>query len=387
MSARPPASIQTKGRSLTNLVMRLRSRLVSGYYPQGGFLPPTRELAGELDVSAETVRRSLKILEKDGLLVGEPRAGFRIMTEKDARRLKPIAFVSQDMGEDPGTVRPVGLALALAIQSEASALGGSIQGINSRELRRTGVSGRLAGGGFWGVVLDTQDAGLLAEILEADFPVVMVNSWFEDASVDVVIQDNYRGGFLAARHLLERGRRRLAWLGALGAYPHARERFAGASAALGAQGVHVAGEHREEIAVPEGDTAAATTASVEAARRLLSGAARPDGILAFGPAGPGAIKAAADELGLVIGEDFDLVGWMVEECYDLHYRPLFPEGQVPPAVTWNASLMARRALRVFAERSEDRNTEPVRVCVPTRLKFAADGPEEAAGRPADAPAS
>ncbi|HOX06101.1 MAG TPA: GntR family transcriptional regulator [Planctomycetota bacterium] len=360
---------QVKGRNLTNLVMRLRSRLTSGYYPQGGFLPPTRELASELDVSAETVRRGLKILEGDGLLVGEPRAGFRIVTEKDARRLRPIAFVTRNVGEDPSAVQPVSLALALAIRSEVAALGGSVQGINCRELLDAGVAERLAGGGFWGVVLETWDAGLLGEVLKADFPTVMVNSWFEDAEVDVVIQDNYRGGFLAARHVLGRGRRTVAWLGPLGGFAHARERFAGACAALGAEGLRIADGHVATVVAPEGDAAAAAAATLAAARGLLSGSPRPDAVLAFGPAGPLAVREAARELGLVIGRDFDLVAWVVEECYDLHLRSLFPVGAVPPAVTWNAGLMARRALRVFVERSENRGTEPVRVCVPTRLKF------------------
>ena len=52
------------------------------------------------------------------------------------------------------------------------------------------------------------------------------------------------GGYLAARHLIDRGCRRVAWLGAIHDTCISRERFAGALAALQAAGLDLPAERQ-----------------------------------------------------------------------------------------------------------------------------------------------
>jgi DNA-binding LacI/PurR family transcriptional regulator len=106
------------------------------------------------------------------------------------------------------------------------------------------------------------------------------------------------------------------------------------------------------------------------ALELLGRADRPDGVLAFSDVPLARLWETARQLGIRPESDFRTVGWVVEEGYPIEFLPLFAAGPVPPAVVWKASSMAERALELLAGRKAGRAGEPVRVCVPTRLKFA-----------------
>jgi LacI family transcriptional regulator len=223
------------------------------------------------------------------------------------------------------------------------------------------VLSQLKAGRAWGIALDTMDRSLLEALRASGLPMVMVNSYWEDAEVDAVLQDNYRGGFLAARHLLDAGCRRIAWFGALGRYYHSRERYAGAVAALAAAGLRFA-----DSMLIETEREGASGKALE----LLGRTDRPDGVLAFSPGALAGLWEAVKQLGIKPEAELKTVGWVVEECYAIEHLPIFAGGPVPPAVVWKASSMAERALALLAERRAGRAGEPVRVCVPTRLKFA-----------------
>jgi LacI family transcriptional regulator len=348
-----------KGRNLNGLVGQIREQISSSYYREGGFLPSTRELAERFGVSSETVRRGLKQLEDEGVLHSEPRSGFRVTGSAETGRARPIAHIT-DYQADLSDAQPATWALSLAFQGMAAERGRSLLGAHGKGRSAVEVLDQIRAGNASGVILDTMDEQLHAGVLQAGLPVVMVNSWFENAAVDIVLQDNYRGGFLAAEHLFARGARRIAWIGATAEFCHSRERFAGAGAALSTHGLRIADDcvcGREKAGVQED------------IRALLARADRPDGILAFGPAGLAALVATAGSLGLTVGRDFQAVGWTVEEGYDLHYRPVFGGGPVPPAVVWSAREMAERALELLEQRSAAAGRAPVRVCVPTSVRL------------------
>ena len=62
-----------QGRGVVEVVVRMREAISTGRYGGGRFLPPVRQLSSQHRVSPETVRRGLKILEGEGLLVAEAR--------------------------------------------------------------------------------------------------------------------------------------------------------------------------------------------------------------------------------------------------------------------------------------------------------------------------
>ena len=62
------------------LVDTLRLRILTGYYPAGGKLPPVRELAAEAAVNPNTMQRALAELETD-VLVYTQRTSGRFVTD------------------------------------------------------------------------------------------------------------------------------------------------------------------------------------------------------------------------------------------------------------------------------------------------------------------
>ncbi|WP_314957338.1 GntR family transcriptional regulator [Bradyrhizobium cosmicum] len=66
----------------------LRSRIASGAYPRGERIPSVDELATELTVSSITVRRAIRDLTLEGLLVG--RQGLGVFVADDKRIVRTI---------------------------------------------------------------------------------------------------------------------------------------------------------------------------------------------------------------------------------------------------------------------------------------------------------
>ncbi|MHC4917507.1 MAG: substrate-binding domain-containing protein, partial [Planctomycetota bacterium] len=270
----------------------------------------------------------------------------------------PVAYVTK-FSPDLSNAQAANLAISSCLQKAAGSRGWSTLGahIGGRDVDE--VVGKVRSAKAWGVVLDSLETGLIKRVSGLGLPVVMVNSWVEECDLDVVLQDNYRGGFQAVEHLLERGCERIGWLGPVGQFNHARERHAGAAAALWAAGRKfepgmVANTERRD--------------NEAAAAELLRGDARPDGVLVFWKAMAIALKAAADRLDLVIGRDVQAVGWTTEEFYDLEHRAIFAGGEVPAAVTWKASSMAEAALDRLDEIRRKGRDETRRVLIPTRLR-------------------
>lgn len=348
-----------KGRELSALVTRLRQELRAGRYGSSEYLPPVRQLCGDYGVSFETVRRGLKQLELEGLLTSEARHGFRLAAQRQEMPVhQPVAYVTSHK-LDLSDAQPANWAINQALTVVAARRAKSLLGCHVEGLSEESILARLAASPCSGLVLDTLDESLLALIERTGRrPLVMVNSWFEQASIPVVLQDNYLGGFLAARWLVDAGAKRVGWLGPIGAFCHTRERFAGVVAGL-------ASKNAPFHAV---DAVAADTQSVdEAARALLARSDRPDGIAAFTKGSAQALKQAADAAGLTIGKDLLLVGWTVEDCYESEHRSVYAGGPIPPAVVWSAREMAEAALDLL-HTHPDGAPAGRRVLVRTRLR-------------------
>jgi DNA-binding LacI/PurR family transcriptional regulator len=311
-------------------------------------------------VCPETARRGLKALEDEGLLVAEPRRGFRVapLGKGDPGR-RPIAFVT-DYLADLSNAEATSWSLNNAIQKAAALRGWGALGAHSAGGDREGVLQQLISCRAWGAVVDSLDPEYYRAVCRAKLPVVMVNAALRNVEVDTVVQDNYGGGCQAAQHLIASGAERIGWFGSLREFGHTRERHAGALAGL-------AGEGRALAVQASMSKDVSADALRHAARKLLESQDRPDGILAFDLDALKALVEVAGELGLVPEKDFRMVGWLVEESLAGEYAPIFRGGPVSPAITWKAASMADWALTLLAARREGKRGEPVRINVPTRL--------------------
>ncbi len=354
--SREPAKL---GRASTKLHAELRAAIVSGEISGGGFIPTQRELSSQYGVAHTTVRRALKKLEVEGLIASEPRRGFRVLPRaSDPDRGCPLAYVADPL-DSAGRPRPFHSHLLVSLRLAAGRRGWSMLALGSEGSTVPETIAGMRSQRAFGVVLNTTDAELLRAIERWGVPAVVVNDWAESARIDSIIQDGHQGGLLAARHLCERGARRIAWFGPLGDDVHSLERFGGVAAGLQQFGAGLP----PELVVETG-----SQSMIALAHGLLSRRDRPEGVITMWRGCTLAVRQAAEELGLEVGRDFELVGWCPQELYDTTYLPAFEGGPVAPAVVWSVATMAETALSRLAERRENPDLPALRVKVPTTLR-------------------
>jgi DNA-binding LacI/PurR family transcriptional regulator len=344
------------GRTARQVADAVRHEIVGGRISVGTFLPSLRDLAGQHDVAQMTVRRALAILCREGLLVSEARRGYRVISATAGSLMTlPVAHVSRrSLDVESDNAR---LQITPALQRALGRYGTPMLSIGVGEQTPEQVLEQIRLARAWGVVVDADIEGLPAVLQTAGLPVIMVNEWQETAPFDVVHQDNYVGGFLAARHLVERGCRRMAWLGQVADSSISRERFAGAAAALRAVGLEIP---------PERQFLASEAAMDDAAQRLL--AARPDGVLALWTGVCVTLMSVLRRNGMAPDRKFPVVGWAIHERYEL-LRPLFPGEPIPPMIVWQVEDMARVVAGRLVQRRADPEMPRARINVPVSLRM------------------
>lgn len=356
-----------RGRISSNVKTRLREKIRSGQLPGGSYLPTERKLAEEHGIAPLTARRILKALEAEGMVVAEPRKGYRVMARaNDPDFGAPLAYV---LSPHPGPALWDDLhkEIASCLQTTAAEHDWSLLAVGTEGRSSVTVMEQLRAARAFGAILDTFDEELIAAVAHAGMPMLMIDEWREDMSVDAVVQDAFLGGLLAGRYLAERGCRRIAWMGPLKVGHHqALERYGGSCAGLGAYGIGFTPDliiRLPNAEAPEG---------VGAAREMLARSDRPDGVVALWEACVTSLVEAARELGLTPGKDFEMVGLCPDSTYDSFYSPKFPDGPVPPAVTWKVESLAHTAVARLAERRLDPTLPPIKLKVPMRMRVHGD---------------
>ncbi len=353
--------LDTRGTS--EMISRVRSAIREGRYPSGRFLPSVRQLAAEYAMSPETVRRGLVRLSEEGLLEIRPRRGFLVRQEtRDAAHL-PVAYVTE-YNRDLSDAQPVNWAIDRALTAEAGEQGRGMLGVHAASLDTTKLKEQLGAARAWGLVLDTLDASLVGTVRQTGLPVVMINSWLEGSDFNVVLQDNFLGGFLVARHLVESGAKRIAWINPVGRYCHSRERFAGAVAGLAS-----CGRTFDPNLIFDTDADSLSDEKAATLLALLRSTERPDGAMIFWRDIARTSRRLIAEAGLKIGVNLNVVGWTVDELYEREHVVLYEGIETPPAITWKARSMAHEALRLLNELRTDPLSEQRRVLVPTRVRL------------------
>ena len=349
------------GREAAGVVAVLRSRILSGQVTPGEFLPTVRAVSEEHEVSCGTAWRALKALESEGLVAARPRHGFLVLSRAwSPEKGCPVAYV---LSAQSSTGRWEGLnqALLTGLQEAAARRGSSLLGIGQKGASPAKVLEQLKAARAWGVIVDVHSPGVVHLAKQSGLSVVMVDAWHEDAEVDAVIQDGFRGGLLAAKHLAGRGHRRIGWLGPVSESIHSMTRFGGATSGLRRSGLELPPELQADTAGGPG---------FEAARALLSRPDRPTGLLALWRDMALDAAKAARELGLALGKDLELVGWCPEELYDQDFAERFRDQPVPAAVVWSIATLAETAVTRLTERRANPQLPPIGITVQTRLRLA-----------------
>jgi len=285
----------------------LKLRIDAGEWGYGAMLPTENELCETYQVSRGTVRQVMAELEKEGQVRRERgrgtfliRAGFvkpaQTMSHSTISFIVPYvrdSFVS---------------SILLGVESTARASGCAVVFNHvENDLDKQELALRLAfQQGVGGIILypvNSKDASpILSELIQQNFPLVLVDRYIRGLFTDYVASDNFGGGLIATQHLLSLGHRRIAFLSWIEMATTMEHRRAGYRQALQEAGIALEQELEWEVrGYPEIDLAALED--------KLAQPGRPTAIFAANDQLALAVQHAARSHKLSIPDDLALVGF------------------------------------------------------------------------------
>lgn len=268
----------------------------------------SRVLNGKDDVNEETRRRVLEAIKE---LNYRPSALARSLVKQ---KTDTIGVILSDI-TDPFFSRIIQGAEDVAYKFGYGIVYASMRW--DPEIKHNYVSflrnGRVDGLIMMGHTVGNED--YVREMVEDKFPLVLVEYWIENLKANFISIDNKGGGYLATRHLLGLGHRRIAHVAGHKNAQVSQERLAGYRQAL-----EEAGKLYDESMVVYSDFT--TEGAIPVAKKLLSLPERPTAIFAANDLMAYGVIHAARELGLRVPQDLAVVGYDDIELASLVTPPL-----------------------------------------------------------------
>lgn len=342
----------------------LKADILSGRYSPGSQLPTESELVQRFGVSRVTVRNALALLQREGLLVRIPAKGTFVRREEvPSHTPKLIALLALDVQLDF-----FGKVIRGAEQ-EAAAHGYKLlvrSTDNDAEKERHCLLDLQAhvAGFIIAPATGNQNHAHYGQLLVQGIPFVFVDRYLPEFNVDRVTSDNVQGGYLATRHLLEQGHRRIGVISARKATT-CTERLRGYQQALEEFGVpfdpaligHAVGKRRdgwdEYLHQGRAQTAA-----------LLKLPEPPTALFAMNDLlAAGALRYLREQ-GIAVPEEVAIVGYDGMELSEL----------VSPSLTTveqQSLRMGAEAVRLLVRRIRDRELPAQHVVLPVSLRIRA----------------
>lgn len=147
------------------------------------------------------------------------------------------------------------------------------------------------------------EAEVLTLLAGLDLPLALIDFWLP--GLPSVNPDNVQGGYLATAHLLQTGRRRIAYLAGSLAHFSIREREQGYRRALFEAGVLA--DPALEVVAPPG--LAPDDGTAFAMRQLLRQKPRPDAVFAYNDSAALVVLRVCEEAGVKVPDDIAVVGF------------------------------------------------------------------------------
>ena len=330
------------------IVERLMKDIMSGVYSESGRLPSEATLSESFGVSRMTLRAALEQLRRQGLV--EKRNGIgSFLTKRAFRRSGLIGLVIPDYERFEFFA-----AIKSEVELHATRLGYRVELVFTSECSRRNIIAdirrkvrRLAANRAEGVVFrpfvteefSAANKETVKILRNAEIPVVLIDSDIacppERSDCDLVAINNIGAGRQIARHLHERGYRRVAFL------MENRNPFVNANWSNRLFGL--AGEFALlgcEDGVRQLDFSAT---DARALNTLLKSRFRPDAIVCGNDEQAGLLMETLARLGKRVPEDVAVVGFDDAEC---------ARASVPPLTTISqpVKLLARTALKTLFAR-------------------------------------
>lgn len=280
-------------------------------------LPSRPTLCTALETTRTTLDRAIRELIDEGVLTSKSGSGTYVSTlpEKQEKSGGYWGVIVPNIMESvyPGIVR--------GIENVAQMYGVNITLCNSdnnadkqeqyiKRLIQSGVSGFII------VPVVTNDVRenyrLYNQLTEAKIPFVFCNRSVEGIAAPVVTSNDFYGGYIATKHLIEKGYRKIAYISRL-RYKTSIDRCHGYLSALMENGITV---DRRAIILEENGSPAAGYASM---KRLLDEVPGIDAVFCFNDTISRGVYQAISESGRKISFDIGVIGYDNSDvCEVLH---------------------------------------------------------------------
>jgi LacI family transcriptional regulator len=354
---------------------RIESEIASGRW-RGGRMPGVREIAATHGVSAVTASRALQVLREKGLIRSVQRSGNypvdvaagAATPSRDDRRWGlyfrttpgPWQWAASSVTMRGFEVLAAGRGLSFA--ADLFAIGDDTGPAGVDRQVRAAIDRGVAGVFFLPTRISEpslrQDEGFLEGCRGAGLPVVLVERNLRGdgrpLAADLVATDDSEGGYRCTSHLIDGGRRRIAFVYAAPTSSH-NDRLAGYLLALhraGLADLHppIVLEHR--LDVPSRDGHGRLAAAI-----IASGA---DGVVCYQDTAAIGLIVELLARRVRIPEDIAIVGFE-----DLPIGSSFSLGLT---TYWlNPEAIAAEAFRLMERRIAEPSSPPLKVLVPGRL--------------------
>ena len=257
----------------------------------------------------------------------------------------------------PDSANPFFAEISRSIEDEAFKKGYSVFLCNTeldtqRELFYVDVLSKKQVDGIIFVAAGDQ-ADSLDFLIRRNMPVVMIDRNLPNVEVDAVLSDNQLGGYLATRHLLELGHKRIACIAGPSSITPSAERIIGYRRAL-----EEAGLSYNESLILRGDYHAQS--GLDITHSILKMNPRPTAIFALNDLmALGALRAAA-EAGCSVPEDLAVVGYDDLELAHFTNPPLTTIAQPKKEI-------GAQAVNLLVDRMSHKSRPPSRLVLAPEL--------------------
>lgn len=312
-----------------------------------------REVAARAGVSVGTVSNVLN----------RPEAVAAATVERVRAAVAELGYVRNDAARQlrAGRSRSVGVIvldsanpfyaeLSRGAEDEATAHGLTVLVGNSGEKaeREASYLELFTQQRVWGVLVSpvSQSVEPLVRMAEQGIPVVLVDRSAPESGLSSVAVDDVRGGYLAVRHLLDTGRRRIAYIAGPVSLHQVADRLDGARRAV----AEVDGATLEVLARP----ALTILEGRAAAQGILgrSAAERPDAVFAANDLlASGALQAFVMDGSVSVPDDIALIGY---DDIDFAASAIVPFSSIRQP----ARLLGETGMRLLQQHADDPALQP-----------------------------
>lgn len=337
-------------------------KVSKGEFPLNEMLPSEKEIGMIYSVERTTVRKALELLVNDGFVQKFQGLGAKVVSSEKiptaSSNLKKsdtiLFFLPKTSDNMDRLTQPYYSLMFFNLESELKRNG--YKTIYSTISENDNIEGLLKQQTYAGIVFASYgvDEKHLHYVSENNIPFVTVNNDYEN-SVSIV-PDNYMGGYLAGKHLVDMGHRKIGLITGNPDDTSCRQRLAGLTIALGESGVKVDNKYVRNASWIAEKAIAQTKDLLEKNKKNL-----PTAIFAFNDEMALSAMRVLNEMEYKVPDDISVVGF--DNISQAKY--VYPE---LTTIDSNVEMVCKTAVWILNNKIRKDVHENFKILVPVHLK-------------------